>query len=750
MKKRKVGVITVHKNVNYGANLQAFASCRYLNKKGFDCKVIDYTLPSHEKSVHLFSWLKQSWDGDKNKTFSRKIKLAAALALSMLWKSKRLTTFAKFRKKYIKMTKPCTKVQDIVNLNLDTVVCGSDQIWNPTITDGVNPIFYGAIDGVQTKISYAASVGKDKFELNDENKVKDLVLALDYCSVREENTAQYLSRLTGRSIETVCDPVFLLDKTDYESIAAKCLFKKNYVFLYSVVHNDDLTAIAKDYADKHNLPLIEVCTEKTKGAKHQQINTFGPSEFLSCFQYAEAVFTNSFHGTAFSLIFQKDFYIVDNKAGGSRITNLLEKVGLLDRLISEKIEQDFSVIDYEGCERLLSEYIHSSKLFLDKALQGEKEPLVGTTCMGCGVCKAVCKFDAIRLTATKEGFLTAIIDKTKCTDCSICKKVCPALNETSKNQNEPTAYAFKAKNELRENSTSGGAFAAMATVVVQNGGVFYGAAQMDDFSVAHIRGESTDDLRKIQGTKYLPSDVTACYAQIEKDLKQGKMVLFSGTPCQVDGILHFVEVKKLPKEKLYTVDIICHGVPSPAFYRAYIGWLENEYKSKVIEYKFRSKKISWRGSSCYAKLENGQELKNDKKLCAFMNVYYSDNITRESCYTCPYTSNGRGSDLTISDYWGLENLDKTFEDALGVSMVLVNTEKGKYLFERLEGDKIAGSIETAKQPQLDHPTSRTQTREAFWDEYEQQGVKPLLKKYGGVKRDSFKTVLYKMQKQIFK
>ena len=750
MKKRQVGVITVHKNVNYGANLQAFASCKYLNKKGFDCKVIDYTLPSHEKSVHLFSWLKQSWDAEKNKSFSRKLKLSVALALSASWKSKRLKAFAKFRQKHIKMTKSCTTMRDIVNLNLDTVVCGSDQIWNPSITDGINPIFFSAIDGVPTKISYAASVGKDKFDPIDENKVKKLVLALDHCSVREENTAKYIASLTGKNIETVCDPVFLLDRADYEDVATNRLFKKDYVLLYSVVHNDELTAIANAYAERHGIELIEICFAKDKNAKHKQITTYGPSEFLSCFQYAKTVFTNSFHGTAFSLIFQKDFYIVDNKAGGLRIVNLLEKVGLLERLISDIVQEDFTKIDYNATTKLLQEYVQCSKIFLDNAMKTEKEHLAGLRCVGCAACEAVCKFDAIRLMKSNEGFLTAVIDKNKCMNCGICKKVCPALNEAVKNQNEPTVYAFKAKDVLRGNSTSGGAFAALATTVIQNGGVFYGAAQMDDFSVVHIRGESTDDLRKIQGTKYIPSDVTACYKQISEDLKQGKMVLFSGTPCQVDGILRFVEAKKLPKEKLYTVDIICHGVPSPVFYKAYIEWLQAEFGCEVVNYKFRSKDISWRGSSCYAKLANGQELKNDKKLCAFMNVYYSDNITRESCYTCPYTTKNRISDLTISDYWGLENLDKSFEDALGVSMMLVNTEKGRAFFEQIEGDRITGSIETAKQPQLCKPTERPQGRDAFWEEYEKKGVKPLLKKYGGIKRDTLKTILYRIKKKILK
>lgn len=750
MKKEQIGIITVHKNVNYGANLQAFASCKYLNKQGFDCSVIDYTLPSHEKSAHLFSWLKQSWDAEKNKSFSRKIKLAVALALSAPWKSKRLKAFAKFRKKHVKMTKPCGTIQDIVNLHLDTVICGSDQIWNPSITDGINPIFFSAIDGVKTKISYAASVGKDKFDTSDESKVKDLVSALDHCSVREENTAQYISSLTGRKVETVCDPVFLLDKADYENISSKRLIKKDYVLLYSVVHNDLLTEIAQQYADRHGLELLEICFAKDKNVKHKQVVTYGPSEFLSSFQYAKTVFTNSFHGTAFSLIFQKDFYIVDNKYGGSRIVNLLGKVNLLDRLITDTVQEDFPEVDYDNSNKLLQEYVRFSKTFLNNAMRAKKGPLAGLHCVGCSACNAVCKFDAIRLMKTKEGFLTAVIDKSKCTDCGMCKKVCPALNEALKNQHEPTVYAFKAKDELRKNSTSGGAFAALATEILQRGGVFYGAAQMEDFSVAHIRGESADELKKMQGTKYIPSNTTFCFEKISEDLKEGRMVLFSGTPCQVDGILRFVKIKKLPREKLYTVDIICHGVPSPTFYQSYIQWLEDEYRSSITEYKFRSKKISWRGSSCYAKLANGQELKNDKKLCAFMNIYYSDNITRESCYTCPYTSQERVSDLTISDYWGLENLDKNFEDALGVSMVLVNTEKGKEFFEKVEGERIVGNIETVKQPQIHKPTSRPQNREKFWITYEQKGVKPLLKKYGGLKRDSLKTKLHKFKKRILR
>ncbi len=747
---KKVGIITVHKNVNYGANLQAYASSKYISKLGYDAKIIDYTLPSHEESAHLYSWLKQSWDRAEKKPALRKVKLISALAISIPWKSKRLKNFKKFRKKYMNLTCPCKTGLDIAKVGLDTVVCGSDQIWNPTITDGINPLFFGDIDGVEKRISYAASVGKEKYSEEDELKVKDLLNKLDYISVREQNTAEYLSTLTDKKIETVCDPVFLLDKEGYDKVLSKRKIKGDYVLLYSVIHNDELTAIAKTYAQKKGLKLIEICGGKDKGATHKQILTYGPAEFLSAFKYAKTIFTNSFHGTAFSLIFKKDFYVVDNKYGGSRIINILNKANCLDRLIESPITNDLPSIDYQNVRNKLSAYVESSKAFLEKALTSEKTPLAEDKCIGCGACQAVCKYNAITLLPNSEGFLWANIDTSKCVDCGLCKKVCPAINESEKNKGEPYVYAFKANDQIRKDSTSGGAFASFAKKIVENGGVFYGATQLKDFSVKHIRGETFEDISKVQGTKYLQSDISSCYNLIENVLRLGKIVLFSGTPCQVDALNRFVLMKKIPNDNLFTVDIICHGVPSKVVYRDYLLWLEKKYKSKIVDYKFRSKSISWRGSSCYAKFENGLELKNDKKLCSFMNLYYSDNITRESCYSCKYTIKQRVSDITISDYWGIENVDKDFEDKLGVSMVLINTDKGERFFEQVEGEKIVGNLQKAIQPQLKKPTARPHTREEFWDTYKKKGLKPLLKKYGGVKSDSLKTKLYKLKQKILK
>lgn len=740
---QKIGIITVHKNTNYGANLQAFASCEYLNKQGYDASVIDYTMPSHEKNNHIFSWLYVSWKNDTNKSLSHKIKLLIALILSFPSKNRRLKGFYKFRRKHIKMTSKCLDERDVEKLKLDTIVCGSDQIWNPDITEGVKPIYFGAIDGIKNKVAYAPSVGREKYQSQDEEQIVKLLREMDYLSVREEDSASYLSEISSRHVQCVCDPVFLLDKSDYDSIASKKPIKGKYVLLYSIIANSDLVKTAKQYADSHNLKLVEICQEKTRGTKHKQVCGLSPEEFLGAIRYADAVFTNSFHGTAFSLIFEKEFYIFNNKGRGSRITNLLKMAGAEQRLIEEYREDNLK-LDYAVIKENLRTYVERSKQYLNDSVSKTKKILTDK-CLGCGACVSVCKRDALRFVKNNEGFNQALIDINKCGNCEICRKVCPALNSPSKNPISNEIYAFKAKDELRANSTSGGAFASIATEVLLQNGVVYGASFNGEFKTEHIRIEKAEDLKRIQGTKYLQSNTKEVFGSIEQDLLSNKKVLFSGTPCQVDAVNRYLDIKKTPKDNLFTVDIICHGVPSSKVFDEFILYLNKEFKSNVSLYKFRYKPISWRGNSCFAELENGKKIFDNKKLNVFMNLYYSNNITRESCYNCQYATKERVSDLTISDYWGIEDVNKEFEDKLGVSMVIVNTEKGKNLFNVTQGDKVLTGEYPTKQPQLIVPQQKPVSREEFWVDFEKGDMKNIAKKYGGAKT-SLRERLYKKLK----
>ena len=732
---KKVGIVTVHRNVNYGANLQAFASNKFINNQGFNAEIIDYLPSELDKENYLLSWLKLSWDNGKKGSILHKIKLFVALLLSAPHKNKKLKAFCAFRKKHCNLSEKFKNVDGIINSNFTDIVCGSDQIWNPDIIGGIKPIYFGDVLGIKNKISYAPSIGKEQYSEADEIKAARLIKNMDYVSVREEKSVSYIEKISGKKVTHVCDPVFLLEKKEYEKIAKSIKCKKPYLLVYSVISNTEMLNAAIEFANEKGLTVLEICPNKRRECNHIQLTSASPEEFLGAIKNAQYVVTNSFHGTAFSLIFNKELYVFDNKERGSRITGILEKAGLSNRILEEKITEQ-EPIDYNKIQENLNKHIEDSKRFLLNALSAKKEATT-KNCVGCGACKAVCKKDAISLIKNKQGFIKSYIDENKCIDCGLCKKACPTESMPDKNE-VIDVFAYKAKDSIRKNSTSGGAAAALAEAVIDNGGVVFGASLNKDFCLNHIEINSKKDIALMQGTKYIQSNMTETFEKIEVALKSEKAVLFTGTPCQNAAVLNYAKIKKLNTDKLYLCDIICHGVPSPKAFSDFITWLKE--REEFNEYYFRNKEFSWRGDSASVIGVNGP--KRSRCISSFMNLYYSNLITDEACFNCKFTSKERVSDITISDFWGIEKTLPEFEDKLGVSMVIINSEKGKKLFENIGGKKKAVSLENAKQPQLKEPTKKPITYSEFWQNY---NIKTALNKYGAIK-DNLKTKIYKLIK----
>ena len=328
----KVGIITLHRNTNYGANLQAFALQKYIKSLGYDVLIIDYLKSEFDYQNHLLAWLKESWKNSRGTRFIQKVKLFISLCLSIPSKLQRLYRFNKFRKLNCKLSKRCENNFDITNLEINTIICGSDQIWNPEITHGFDSIYFGEIDGVIKKISYAASLGKSKLNSTQESIIKNNLKSINYCSVRESDSAKYLNSISKIEIETVCDPTFLLDNKEYFALTKQRRIKNKYILLYSIIQNPDMTVFAEKFAQQKGLILIEICQNIKIGKKHKQFTNLGPTEFLTVFRDSEFIITNSFHGTAFAIIFEKQFIVFDNKERGSRILDLLKKIGLENRI----------------------------------------------------------------------------------------------------------------------------------------------------------------------------------------------------------------------------------------------------------------------------------------------------------------------------------------------------------------------------------------------------------------------------------
>lgn len=355
-------------------------------------------------------------------------------------------------------------------------------------------------------------------------------------------------------------------------------------------------------------------------------------------------------------------------------------------------------------------------------------------CCGCSACVNVCPTAAIAMKADEEGFLYPQIDVAKCNECGLCKRVCAFQNgyDTKENFDIPYVYAVKHVDEtVRMSSSSGGAFTAISDFFLNLNGVIYGVSFDEKFNVVHQRAETAKENELFRGSKYVQSDLKNIFQRVRADLADGRWVLFTGTPCQTAGLNSFL--LNTDKSKLLTCDLVCYGTPSPMIWKEHVGFLEKKMKSGVGEYYFRSKVQGWLISTVQVKYKNG---KTDYKSClsqAHKTLFFSGNMMRPSCYNCKYTNFNRPSDISIADFWGIEKHLPEFFDNQGVSLVLVNSPKGKNVFETIINsiEYRESSIDVCKHSPLHRQTEPSPNRNAFWKDYKKNGYGFVIKKYGG-------------------
>ena len=306
-----------------------------------------------------------------------------------------------------------------------------------------------------------------------------------------------------------------------------------------------------------------------------------------------------------------------------------------------------------------------------------------TKCSACGACLNICPKDAIKFENDSEGFLYPIIDQSKCINCGTCKKVCPVLNKKSFDDKFIKCYAAKSNdNDIKSRSSSGGIFSHLALNILRAGGVVYGAT-MNNLKVKHIRISSEKELNKILGSKYVQSNVDFIYKNVLDDINDGKMVLFSGTPCQIMGLKSFL---KKEYDNLYCISVICHGVMNDFVFNKQIKCFEDYYCTKVTDVKFRNKKNGWE-NPCIVyfsdRINKVYSFNDDPYMSLFLNNY----ALRNSCYNCSAKGlSGNGADIILGDYWGVYNVHQDFFDDKGVSCVILKTNKGKKLFDEICND----------------------------------------------------------------
>ena len=746
----KTGLVTFYHIHHYGALLQAAATERAVERLGGECEIVDY-------------FVNQNNDLFRRPTGLGSAAADAHTALHYQALKTRYQRFEAFARRNLRISgHRFESLEELraAELPYDVILAGSDQIWNPKIfPDGhFDPVFFGVFSQ-RRKIAYAPSFGVPRIPEGMEDELRGYLAAFSHLSVRERQGQKIVEDIAGKTVPVVLDPTLLLTRDQWAAMAntpsgypsgGDLNTPRGYILCYCISRPDALAPYIQSLADRTGLPVVQLCGVRQKvHPRARCVLDAGPAEFLGLFQNAAYVCTNSFHGTVFSVQFQKPFFTAVApgelaEPESSRTFSLLSTRGLTERIIGKGDTAGLDAgIDWAAVEARLDAARQSSLDYLRAALAGEETaeapgpqaaegglPVLAdhTRCTGCGACMSGCPRDAITMARDKEGFAYPAIDKEKCVRCGHCTAVCPILHEREP-KSLPAAFAAWNRDEgIRRDSTSGGVFTALADYVLESGGVVYGAAMDGRQHLRHIACFRKEDLWRLRGAKYVQSDLGETFREIKAVLAAGRAVLFSGTPCQVDGLYRYLGCRP---EKLITCDLVCHGVPSPGVWEDMARSIETRRHKGLQAVRFRNKVTGWRDSHFTAVYDDGTVESVPLFRTEYGRAFGRALFLRPSCHRCAYTNLNRPGDFTLGDFWGLKPEELPEQQEKGINLLLVNTAHGSHIFDQLPLSRQAFPVEraVAGNPRLASPIGPAADRAAFFAAYALEPFEQVRKKF---------------------
>ncbi len=374
-------------------------------------------------------------------------------------------------------------------------------------------------------------------------------------------------------------------------------------------------------------------------------------------------------------------------------------------------------------------------------------------CCGCTACVNICPVGCISMQPDEEGFLYPNIDKEKCIECHKCETVCPIKNKNS-NTKEVEAICARAKDlKIVKDSTSGGFFTPIAQDVLDNNGIVVGAICNNDSRIEHIivNSSNKEDLSKLRGSKYVQSDLKDLFAIVRSELKIGTKVCFTGTPCQVSGLLNYLEKEY---ENLITIDMICKGVPSPKLWKKYVEYQEKKYNSKIKQVSFRKKTYGYHSGTMELAFENGKKYRGSGRVDYHLKSFYKDICSRPSCYDCSFKSDKHPSDYTIFESWHASTVVPGLkDDDLGYTSVFINSARGRNLFSEIKDKYEWYPIDKEQAIELDGIMVRNNSkphpkRNEFYKDLDKESLDKHVARFIPITKKDYlveksKTILYK-------
>ena len=617
------------------------------------------------------------------------------------------------------------------------VILASGPVWDSGAFPGgkQDPVFFGTFFR-RRRIAYAPSFGSTSPE--DRSELGRYLAAFSYLSAGGYRDQAVMEDATGKTVPVVVDPLLLLTAQEWAELAGE--YPENtpggYLLWDCTGRPGPLAPYVRKLAEKTGLPVVRLYGGKGK-AKIRHIENPGPAEYLDLIRNAAWVCTDSFAGAALSVVFQKPFFAAATAAElaapeNSPLFGLLSPLGLEGRIIGKgDVDGLDDTIDWETVSRRLTVQREDSLAFLRAALHGEGEypevivphrvetdlPRLAPRhrCTGCGACASGCPKDAITMTRDKEGFSYPVIDPDKCVRCGHCTSICPLLRQRE-SKSLPAAFAAWNRDEqIRKDSTSGGVFTALADYVLEGGGVVFGAAMDGKQHLRHVACFRKEDLWRLRGAKYVQSDLGDTFREIKLILKT-KPVLFSGTPCQVDGLYHYLGCRP---ENLTTCDLVCHGVPSPGVWEDMARSIEKRKGKGIRAVRFRNKVTGWKDSHFTTVYDDGTVDTAPLFSTEYGRAFGRALFLRPSCHCCAYTNLNRPGDFTLGDFWGLKDDELPEQQKKGVSLLLVNTAHGSHIFDKLSLSRQVFPVEraVAGNPRLASPIQAPLDRADFFSAY---------------------------------
>lgn len=678
----KIAIVTVYDSVvNIGSFLQAYAMSKVLESRGHEVFFVR-RMPNDEilKRFNRLAKIQNSVSskkGIKAKFLSQRSKYVIQREMDAN-KNRYKCSLSDW--KSIKIIDPA----EIEDCGIQLVICGSDEIWNIHNKD-IDLDFYscGWVKHIP-KLAYAISSGNSKTSeyLNDPEFFNAVG---DFCKIlpRDQMTQSMISDITNVKESIVCDPTLLLGQDGFTLTNKGKEFGK-YILVYSYFLTRKEKKFIKKYARNNGLKIISPCIYSSIA---DEVVYTSALDFPSLVFNAECVYTTTFHGTIFSLMFAKRFCALSRLP---KVANLLEQLETYDH----ELNLDFSYDDF--CAVL--------NKFADRSVIGD---------------------GLNRLKSTSEDILWK------------------AIEEIENNGYTPIGnhyesrckylYGYTKQDDIRRKSSSGGLFYELSQVILEDGGVVFGACYDKEMhQVVHKSTEETS-IENMLKSKYVESKLGDTYKKIETYLKDGKKVLFCGTPCQAAGLYNLKEKKwSRYKNQLFILDFLCEGVPSYKIFQEYIKDSENKSEKEIETIEFRSKSYGWNVHCMKIQYKDGTSRIIPSFSDSYMHTFIMDlTMNRRSCYACPFREK-KYSDVTIGDFWKVSNVDKSCVDNKGVSAIFVNSEAGNILIEKARKNLYIKELEDRDILQMEQHLDTSlylDKRNNFYTEFLSNGYNSAIRKY---------------------